>query len=204
MRSFPLICIPLEIPTLIPRIPTPIPRIPAMIPRIPTLISHIPIISLLPFPDSPFRFLQITDLYRGLLVLLGFRQLQLSNRRFSRQLWTLHCWIDGFGDSYSNCRIDSFRDSCNNCRIDSFRDTWNNCRIDSFRDNCNNFRIDSFRDTCNNCRIDGFCDTCNNCRIVCSSKSCGIDRICQIESSWYTLHDMHRKSDDRLCCSLDS
>ena len=60
----------------IPRIPAPIPRIPniptlspwilALISRIPTLIlrvpiltPQIPIIPLIPFPDSPFRLLQI-------------------------------------------------------------------------------------------------------------------------------------------------
>ena len=51
-----------RIPTLIPRIPTLIIRIHTLIPRIPiilTLIPRIPIISLIPFPDSPFRFLQI-------------------------------------------------------------------------------------------------------------------------------------------------
>ena len=57
------------IPTLIPRIPTLIPRIPTLIPRIPhiliipPLIPHIPIIPLIPFPDSPFRLLQIAILY---------------------------------------------------------------------------------------------------------------------------------------------
>ena len=58
-------CIPTPIPiipTLIPRIPTLIPIIPTQIPRIPTLIPHIPIIPLIPFPDSPFRLLQIAYL----------------------------------------------------------------------------------------------------------------------------------------------
>ena len=49
------------IPTLIPRIPTLIPRVPALIPRIPTLIPRVPIIPLIPFPDSPFRLLQIAS-----------------------------------------------------------------------------------------------------------------------------------------------
>ena len=44
------------ISTLIPCIPTLIPRIPNLIPCIPTLIPRIPLI---PFPDSPFRLLQI-------------------------------------------------------------------------------------------------------------------------------------------------
>ena len=49
-----------RIPTLIPRIPRiPIPRIPTLIPRVPTLIACVPIIPLSPFPDSPFRLLQI-------------------------------------------------------------------------------------------------------------------------------------------------
>ena len=36
-----------------------IPLIPAPITRIPTLIPRIPIIPLIPFPNSPFRLLQI-------------------------------------------------------------------------------------------------------------------------------------------------
>ena len=52
-----------SIPTPIPRIPTPIPRIPTQIPRIPTPIrgipTPIPLMSLILFPDSPFRLLQI-------------------------------------------------------------------------------------------------------------------------------------------------
>ena len=43
----------------IPRIPTLIPRVPTLIPRVPTLIACVPIIPLSPFPDSPFRLLQI-------------------------------------------------------------------------------------------------------------------------------------------------
>ena len=59
------------IPTLVPIIPTLISRIPIIpflitrIPRIPTLIPHIlciPIIPLFPFPDFPFRLLQIVGL----------------------------------------------------------------------------------------------------------------------------------------------
>ena len=53
----------IRIPTMIPHIPT---RIPRLIPRIPTLISRVltlilrfPIFLLIPFPDSPFRLLQI-------------------------------------------------------------------------------------------------------------------------------------------------
>ena len=56
----------IRIPTMIPHIPTPIPRIPRLIPRIPTLISRVltlilrfPIFLPIPFPDSPFRLLQI-------------------------------------------------------------------------------------------------------------------------------------------------
>ena len=59
-------CIPTlipRIPTLIPRSPTLIPRIPTLIPSIPTLIPCIPIIPLFPFPDSPFRLLQIVYRY---------------------------------------------------------------------------------------------------------------------------------------------
>ena len=51
-----------RIPTLIPIIPTlirHISRIPTLIPRIPTLVPCIPIIPFIPFPDSPFRLLQI-------------------------------------------------------------------------------------------------------------------------------------------------
>ena len=57
-------CIPI-IPTLIPIIPTLIPRIPTLIPCfpiIPVLILRIPIVTLIPFPDSPFRLLQIAHL----------------------------------------------------------------------------------------------------------------------------------------------
>ena len=60
-----------RIPTLTPRIPTLISRILNLIPRIPTLIPHIPtlvpriyIIPFIPFPDFPFRFLQIPFYYR--------------------------------------------------------------------------------------------------------------------------------------------
>ena len=51
-----------RIPILIPRILTLIPRIPTIllpIARIHTLIPRVPIIPLIPFPDSPFRLLQI-------------------------------------------------------------------------------------------------------------------------------------------------
>ena len=48
-----------KIPPLIPLIPTLILRIPI----IPALLSHIPIIPLIPFPDSPFRLLQIAHDY---------------------------------------------------------------------------------------------------------------------------------------------
>ena len=70
----PFSCIPTLvaiIPTLISRIPiipsliTRIPRIPTLIPHIlciPTLITRIPIIPLFPFPDFPFRLLQIVGL----------------------------------------------------------------------------------------------------------------------------------------------
>ena len=60
-----------RIPTLTPRILTLIPRILNLIPCIPTLIPHIPtlvpriyIIPFIPFPDFPFRFLQIVFYYR--------------------------------------------------------------------------------------------------------------------------------------------
>ena len=52
------------IPTLIPhisRISTMISCIPTLILRVPTLIPCVPIISLIPFPDSPFLLLQIGD-----------------------------------------------------------------------------------------------------------------------------------------------
>ena len=62
-------CIPTlipHIPTLIPQtsypdshIPTPLPCSPTLIPRGPTLIPCIPFISLIPFPYSPFQFLQM-------------------------------------------------------------------------------------------------------------------------------------------------
>ena len=50
-----------RISTMIPHIPTLILRIPTLIPCIPTLIPRIPIILLIPFPDSPFRLLQIAS-----------------------------------------------------------------------------------------------------------------------------------------------
>ena len=53
------------IPTLIHRFPTPIPRIPTLISHIPTLILRISIIPLIPFPDSPFRLLQIAEFFMG-------------------------------------------------------------------------------------------------------------------------------------------
>ena len=77
MRSFPFIFISLDIPTPIPYIPTLILLIPNPIPCIPTLIPHIicipniptpiPCIPILipriPFPDSPFRLLQIALIF---------------------------------------------------------------------------------------------------------------------------------------------
>ena len=61
-HSIPCIPTPIHcIPTLIPRIPTLIPRILNLIPSIPTLILRVPIITLIPFPDSPFRLLQIVN-----------------------------------------------------------------------------------------------------------------------------------------------
>ena len=50
-----------RIPTLIPHIPTLIPCVPTLIPRVFTLIPRVPIILLIPFPDSPFRLLQIAS-----------------------------------------------------------------------------------------------------------------------------------------------
>ena len=55
------------IPTLIPCIPTLIFHISTILTlttRIPTLIPRITIIPLIPFPDSPFRFLQIPNKFR--------------------------------------------------------------------------------------------------------------------------------------------
>ena len=48
-----------RIPTLIPQTPTWIPRVPTLILCVQTQISRVPIISIIPFPDSPFRLLQI-------------------------------------------------------------------------------------------------------------------------------------------------
>ena len=50
-----------RIPILIPHIPALIPCIPPLIPCVPTLIPCIPIISLILFPDSLFRHLQIAN-----------------------------------------------------------------------------------------------------------------------------------------------
>ena len=52
-----------NISTPIPRIPTLIPHIPTLIPHVPTLILRVPIIPPIPFPDSPFRLLQIARYY---------------------------------------------------------------------------------------------------------------------------------------------
>ena len=41
------------------RIPTLIPRIATLIPHVPTLTPLVPIIPFIPFPDSPFRLLQV-------------------------------------------------------------------------------------------------------------------------------------------------
>ena len=49
-----------RIPTVIPRIPILIPRVPTLVPSFRTLILRVPIIPLIPFPDSPFRLLQIS------------------------------------------------------------------------------------------------------------------------------------------------
>ena len=59
----------LRIPTLIPRIPTQVTSIPSPIPRILTQIPHIYIhilrIPIIPFPDSPLRFLHIAVSFIG-------------------------------------------------------------------------------------------------------------------------------------------
>ena len=52
-----------RIPTLISCIPTLIPHIPILIPCIPTLITCILIIPLIPFPNPPFRLLQIAIIF---------------------------------------------------------------------------------------------------------------------------------------------
>ena len=48
-----------RIPTLTPQTPTWIPRVPTLILCVQTQIPRVPIISIIPFPDSPFRLLQI-------------------------------------------------------------------------------------------------------------------------------------------------
>ena len=48
-----------RIPTLIPQTPTWIPRVPTLILCVQTQIPRVPIISIIPFPASPFRLLQI-------------------------------------------------------------------------------------------------------------------------------------------------
>ena len=48
-----------RIPTLIPQTPTWIPRVPTLILCVQTQIPRVPIISIIPFPDSPFGLLQI-------------------------------------------------------------------------------------------------------------------------------------------------
>ena len=56
----PIISTPIfRIPTLIPQTPTWIPRVPTLILCVQTQIPRVPIISIIPFPDSPFRLLQI-------------------------------------------------------------------------------------------------------------------------------------------------
>ena len=66
-----------RIPTPIPHITTLIPHIPTPISRIPALILCIPIlIPFIPFPDSPFRFLQIlmTSSFLKILKIGTFQQ----------------------------------------------------------------------------------------------------------------------------------
>ena len=66
-----------QIPTLIPRIPQFL-HIPTPIPRIPTRIPRVPIIPLIPFPDSPFRLLQITvNVHTWYVILLHFYQISV-------------------------------------------------------------------------------------------------------------------------------
>ena len=85
-------------PTQIPRIPTQIPCILTLIPRIPTMIPHIPIIptlisrifiiTLIAFPDSQFRLLQIAQLSSLMTVGLRnlFRMLKIPWERASEKV----------------------------------------------------------------------------------------------------------------------
>ena len=69
-------CVPtliLSVPTLIPRIPTLISHVPTLIPSIPTLIPCLPIISFIPFPDSPFRLLQVAYFFKEHIQILSMR-----------------------------------------------------------------------------------------------------------------------------------
>ena len=72
-----------RIPTLIPCIPTLIPHVPTLIPRVPTLISCVPIILLIPFPDSPFRLLQIAAGSLNIWALLANQNNQIIRSIYS-------------------------------------------------------------------------------------------------------------------------
>ena len=61
------------VPTLIPRIPTLISHVPTLIPSVPTLIPCLPIISFIPFPDSPFRLLQVAYFFKEHIQILSMR-----------------------------------------------------------------------------------------------------------------------------------
>ena len=78
----------------IPSIPTLIPRIPTQIPRIPSAILHIPLI---PFPESPFRLLQIAHISCIWIILLNGRNGQINSQKLmlrQRKKYMLFytCW----------------------------------------------------------------------------------------------------------------
>ena len=65
-----------HIPTPIPRIPSLIPHVTTLIPRVPTVIPRVPII---PFPDSPFRLLQIANFWQYFFLVI----LYIFNKRIT-------------------------------------------------------------------------------------------------------------------------
>ena len=92
----------IRIPTVIPRIPnipTPIPRVPTLISGVPTLILHVTIIPLIPFPDSPFRLLQIDKAFNSIwkkkhIDIQSFVDFNVMDKKWQyNHFWSYECFI---------------------------------------------------------------------------------------------------------------
>ena len=102
-----------HVPTQIPRTPTLITRIPTPIPRISTPISciptPIPCIHLFPFPDSPFRLLQIAEFVRPMFQSL-FEDTTVTPNFLKSQICNKSCIkTDTLSDIFNNKESRNFK-----------------------------------------------------------------------------------------------